>query len=67
MSEKGKEKNMRVNWTVVTTTLCLVINAIHYLTIEGSGHPVPSTLYNMIMMIIIIIISIHQKEMFDIM
>ena len=62
MSDKGKEREKTINWGIIAAALCLLFNGIHFLTIEGSGLPIPSTLYNMIMFLIIIIASIHQDE-----
>ena len=62
MSDKGKEREKTINWGIIAAVPCLLFIGIHFLTIEGSGLPIPSTLYNMIMFLIIIIDSIHQDE-----
>ena len=62
MSNKGKESDKTIKWGIITTVACLLFNGIHFLFIKGSGLPIPSTLFNMIMLLIIIIVSIHQEE-----
>ena len=64
MSQKGKENKKEINWGLITASVCLLFNGILFLTLEGSGLPIPTTLYNMILLLVIIMVSLHQKEMY---
>ena len=60
--EKPKQaKNFE--WVIITAALFFAMNVIKFLSLDGSQLPIPSTLYNMILILAIIIFFIHRKIM----
>ena len=47
----------------VLTVVVFAMNVIKFLSLDGSQLPIPSTLYNMILFLAIIIFFIHRKIM----
>ena len=61
MEKQKQTKNY--DWAIITATLFFAMNVIKFLSLDGSQLPIPSTLYNIILFLSIILFFIHKKLM----
>ena len=57
---RKQNKNLIIIWILIL----FLFNAFKFLGYEGSKNPIPSTLFNMVISLFIIIILIHNKDLF---
>lgn len=67
MSEKTEKTNkiMNINLMVSAAFILLLYNIIHFTNLEGAGLPLPSTLFNMILFLSIIIFFLHKNDIIE--
>ena len=60
--EKPKQaKNF--DWAILTAALFFAMNAIKFLSLDGSQLPIPNALFNMILFLAIILFFVQKKLM----
>ena len=65
MQEKHKSKFSTKNFIVALLILNIIYNAFKFLNVEGSGHPLAWSLFNMILCLGLLVLLFHQKEIME--
>ena len=65
MQEKPKSKFSTKNFIVALLILNIIYNAFKFLNVEGSGHPLAWSLFNMILSLGFLVLLFHQKEIME--
>jgi len=65
MQEKHKSKFSTKNFIVALLILNIIYNAFKFLNVEGSGHPLAWSLFNMILSLGFLVLLFHQKEIME--
>jgi len=65
MQEKPKSNFSTKNFIVALLILKIIYNTIKFLNMEGSGHPLVWSLFNMILSLDLLVLLFHQKEIME--
>ena len=65
MQEKPKSNFSTKNFIVALLILNIIYNAFKFLNVEGSGHPLVWSLFNMILSLDLLVLLFHQKEIME--
>ena len=57
-------KKQNKNLLIILMAILFLFNAFKFLGHEGSKNPIPSALFNMVIFLFIIVLSIHEKDLF---
>ena len=65
MGEAKKfEKNDNRTYIIMIIIIFLLYNSFKYINIPGSELPLPNTLFNLILFIVLLVLALHFKEIF---
>ena len=62
IDSKTKHKTAK-SWLIFVLLIAFIYNGISFLNTEGNTHPLLSKLFNMIIIVLIIVIKNHEKEL----